>query len=188
MFWLSVWAVVSRIDEHQVRACCAAEFRLGLGPVWVIRGDIAMSALSSAIHNTGHYHVRPRPVCLPPSCALSANNGHSRRSPCVLASVDLANMTHVRPPMTRHIDCNKLASDPRPGCWPGFLFDRSLAKDLAGKSWILAPRMLKHRVVRNHSSWVGRNTGHAEPRSPLLDRAKRRVLAFPVLHRSGGSR
>ncbi|MFL6823527.1 MAG: hypothetical protein ACJ8FA_13245 [Xanthobacteraceae bacterium] len=31
-----------------------------------------MSDLSSAIHNTGHYHVRPRPVCLPSSCARSA--------------------------------------------------------------------------------------------------------------------
>jgi hypothetical protein len=30
------------------------------GPSWVIRVDIAMSDLSSAIHNTGRYHVRPR--------------------------------------------------------------------------------------------------------------------------------
>lgn len=43
----------------------------------VIRVDIAMSALSSAIRNTGHYHVRPRPLRLPPSCARSENNGHS---------------------------------------------------------------------------------------------------------------
>jgi hypothetical protein len=49
-----------------------------------------MSALSSAIHNTGHYHVRPRPVCLSPSCARSANNGHGRRSSCALTSLDLA--------------------------------------------------------------------------------------------------
>jgi hypothetical protein len=56
----------------------------------VIRVDIGVSVLSSAIHNTGHYHGRPRPVCLPPSCARSANNWHSRRSPCVvLASLDL---------------------------------------------------------------------------------------------------
>src|SRR6266487_6176826 len=55
-----------------------------------IRIDIAMSALSSAIHSTGHYHVRPRPICLPLSCARSANNGHSRCSSCVLASLDLA--------------------------------------------------------------------------------------------------
>jgi hypothetical protein len=70
--------------------CCAAGFQPGLCLLRVIRVDIAMSALSSAIHNTGHYHVRPRPVCLPPSCARSANKGHSRRSSCVLASLDLA--------------------------------------------------------------------------------------------------
>src|SRR5260370_39343017 len=28
-----------------------------------------MSDLSSAIHSNGHYHVRPRPVCLWSSCA-----------------------------------------------------------------------------------------------------------------------
>jgi hypothetical protein len=49
-----------------------------------------MSALSSAIHSTGHYHVRPRPICLPLSCARSARNGHSRCSSCVLALLDLA--------------------------------------------------------------------------------------------------
>jgi hypothetical protein len=48
-----------------------------------------MSALSSAIHNTGHCHGRPRPVCLSRSCAQSANNGRSRRSSCDLASLDL---------------------------------------------------------------------------------------------------
>jgi hypothetical protein len=58
-------------------------------PLWVMRDDIAMSALSSAIHNTGHYQVRPRPVCLPLSRAGSANNGHSRSSSCVLALLDL---------------------------------------------------------------------------------------------------
>src|SRR6266566_4906763 len=53
--------------------------------------------VSSAIHDTGYCHIQPRPVCLPSSCVRSANNEHSRRSPCVLASVHLANMTHVRP-------------------------------------------------------------------------------------------
>jgi hypothetical protein len=38
-------------------------------PQWLIRVDIAMSSLSSAIHSTGHYHVRPRSVCVSPSCA-----------------------------------------------------------------------------------------------------------------------
>jgi len=56
----------------------------------VIRVDIAMSDLSSAIHNTGHYHVRPRPVGLSPSCVRFANKGHSRCSSCVLTSFDLA--------------------------------------------------------------------------------------------------
>jgi hypothetical protein len=55
----------------------------------IIRVDIAMSGLSSAIHNTGHYHVRPRPVGLPSSCARSANNGHSRCSSCVLTLLNL---------------------------------------------------------------------------------------------------
>jgi len=32
-----------------------------------------MSALSSAVDNTGHYHVRPRPVCMSPSYVRSAN-------------------------------------------------------------------------------------------------------------------
>ena len=31
--------------------------------------DFGTSALASAIHNTGHYHVRLGPVCLAPSCA-----------------------------------------------------------------------------------------------------------------------
>jgi hypothetical protein len=61
-------------------------------PLRIICVDIAMSDHSSAIHNTGHYHVRPRPVCLSPSCARSANNGQSRRRSCVLASLDLATL------------------------------------------------------------------------------------------------
>jgi len=50
---------------------------------------IAMFDLSSAIHKTGHYHVRPRPVGLLPSCVRSANNGQNRHSSCALASLDL---------------------------------------------------------------------------------------------------
>src|SRR5258708_33172885 len=77
------------INQKQIALRAAYKILSSL-PVWVIRVDIAVSALSSAIYNTGHYSVRPRPVCLPPSCARSANNGHSRRSSCVLASLDLA--------------------------------------------------------------------------------------------------
>jgi hypothetical protein len=53
-------------------------------------------------HNTGRYHVRPRPACLSPSCVRSAPNRHNRRGSCVVASVDLANMTHVRHGKRRH--------------------------------------------------------------------------------------
>jgi hypothetical protein len=38
--------------------------------------------------DTGHYHVRPRPVFSSPSCARSANDGHSQRSSCVPASLE----------------------------------------------------------------------------------------------------
>ena len=47
-----------------------------------------MSALSSAVHNAGHYHLQPRPVCLSPSCVRSANNEHSHRGSRILASVE----------------------------------------------------------------------------------------------------
>jgi hypothetical protein len=63
--------------------------------------NIDVSAVSSALHDTGNHHVRPRPICLSPSCVRSVNNGHSRRSSYRVASVDLANMTHVRPPKNR---------------------------------------------------------------------------------------
>jgi hypothetical protein len=62
----------------------------------VNRVDIAKSALASAIHNTGHYHVRPRPgvliVFLRSICKRRA------RPPQLLrpASVDLVNMLLCR--------------------------------------------------------------------------------------------
>ena len=49
-------------------------------PGWVIRVDLAVFALLSAIHNTGHYHVRPRAACLSSSCVRFAINRHSRRN------------------------------------------------------------------------------------------------------------
>jgi len=75
----------------------------------VIRVDMAMSALSSAIDGAGHYHVRPRPVCLWPSCVRSANNGHNRSSSGVPVSVDLANITHARSSKSRYSRCNGCA-------------------------------------------------------------------------------
>jgi hypothetical protein len=83
--------------------------------------------------HTGQYHVRPRRVCLSPSCVRSANNGHSRRSSCVLASLDLAtrdagavtkNSAYRRLQRT----CTKLA----PMALGLVLSDRNLAKGRAG--------------------------------------------------------
>jgi hypothetical protein len=91
-----------------------------------------MSDLSPAIHNIGHYHVRPRPVCLSPSCARSANNGHGRRSTCTWLRSIWRHVTHARLPKIRRIDCNELARNLLPGCLVWFLSDRSLAKACAG--------------------------------------------------------
>ena len=41
-----------------------------------------MSTLWSAIHNTGHYHVRPRVVSLSPSCARSRAMKENARQGC----------------------------------------------------------------------------------------------------------
>jgi hypothetical protein len=55
------------IPSYDRELCCTAEFARtspqNLRQQGVIRVDIAMSALLSAIHNTGHYHIRPRRVC-----------------------------------------------------------------------------------------------------------------------------
>jgi hypothetical protein len=76
------------------------------------RVDIAMSGLSSAIHNTGHHHVRPRPVCLSSSCARSAKLPPLRRP-------------RFRPTRRRqmravtkdsHIEWNEPARNLLPGC------------------------------------------------------------------------
>jgi len=89
------------IDIGHKSSVCAAEILNRACRLGVIRVDIAMSAAWSAIHNTGHYHVRLRPVCLPPSCTRSANNGHSRRSSRIRASVDRA--THDARSCTRRV-------------------------------------------------------------------------------------
>ena len=65
-------------------------------PRWVTCVDMAMSDLSSAIHNTGHYHVRPRPVCLSPSCARSANNGRRLRPGFARSGDTLCTCGHQR--------------------------------------------------------------------------------------------
>ena len=100
--------------------------------VWVIRVDMAMSALSSAIDGTGHYHVQPRPVFLWPSCVRSANNGHNSRSSGVPTSVDLAHMTHVRPQRVGIAAAMGLHGNCCLGALPGFRQIAIFAKDSAG--------------------------------------------------------
>jgi hypothetical protein len=56
-----------------------------------IRVDIVMSD-SSAIHNTGHYHVRPRPVCLVAFLRLICKQRAQPPQLRVLASLDLATL------------------------------------------------------------------------------------------------
>lgn len=79
--------------------------------VRVIRVDIAMSTLLSAIRDTRDNYVRPRAVCLSPSRVRSANDG---------------------PPKSRRTGCNESARKLLPGCFGWFLSDRSLTKDSAG--------------------------------------------------------
>jgi hypothetical protein len=59
------------------RADIPADIRFGSSRV-----DIAMSTARSAIHNTGHYHVRLRPVWLPLSCTGSRITVAVHSIPC----------------------------------------------------------------------------------------------------------
>jgi hypothetical protein len=109
--------------------------RFRLRPSEVCSGSFAsiLPCLSSAIHNNGHYYVRPRPVCLSLSCARSAKNRHSRRSSCVLASLDLA--TRDARAATQELGIStatNLRRTRRQSAWSDFFSDRSLAKDSAG--------------------------------------------------------
>ena len=144
-----------------------------------------MSALSSAIHNTGHYHVRPRPVCLPPSCARSANNGHSRRSSCVLASLDLVtrdartvtNGLAYRLPQT----CDRSAAGVLGLVSCSIAVWRRTSQERRGPD--CRPSEGKKWTRKKFASW-GRKA-YCCARSSPLQAQKRRVLACPVLYRSG---
>src|SRR5215470_15022493 len=81
-------ACMTPTRSARMRLRTFATWLLGECLKWVIRVDLAASRLSSAIDGTGHYHVRPRPVYLWPSCVRSANNGHNRRSSGVPVSVE----------------------------------------------------------------------------------------------------
>jgi hypothetical protein len=90
-----------------------------------------MSVFSSAIDNTGHYHVRPRHVSLSPSCARSANNGHSYRSSCVVASLDLATRYARAVTKDSGYRLQRTCAESDAGVLGLVFFDRSWANDRA---------------------------------------------------------
>jgi hypothetical protein len=75
--------IVSRDVSHMLHLLRAG---------FVNRVDTAMSALLSAVYNTGHYHVQRRLVCVLSSCIRSTNNAQNRRSSDDLASMDLTTL------------------------------------------------------------------------------------------------
>jgi hypothetical protein len=98
-------------------------------------------------------------------------------------------VTYVQAPKIRHIDCNELARSLLPGCLVYFLSVRSVAKDRARTARSRAPTERcqdKRREVRG-----GQPPRIIGSKSELLrtrvaaSSEKRRVLALPVLYRSG---
>src|SRR5215468_2018777 len=98
-----------------------------------------MSALLSAIHNTGNYRVRARPVCLSPCCVRSASNGQNQSSSLRRGVARLANMMHLRSPtkLAQRLQyvCTETAARPLRLVFA----DRNLAKDGAGLARRRAP-------------------------------------------------
>src|ERR1700738_1848375 len=84
---------------------------------WVISVDIAVSALSSAIHNTGHTTTSDRD---PSACCLPAPFLQTTGTAAAAPASWLRTATNLR------AICGR-------GVGLVFLFDRSLAKDFAGK-------------------------------------------------------
>jgi hypothetical protein len=81
----------------------------------VIRVDIAMSDLSSATDNTGHYTSDRDPsACRPPALDLQSTDT-AAAAPAPLLRSTWRHVTHVPAPKIRHIDCNKLARNLLPG-------------------------------------------------------------------------
>ena len=79
---------VSQLCRLERVAGCGEKLAGGTGDVGIgsNRVDFAMSALASAVHNTGHYHVRLGPFCLAPSYARIAYDRRNRGSSGVLSS------------------------------------------------------------------------------------------------------
>src|SRR5437879_4279789 len=69
------WMINCRCSPRasDVEPLCQLTARRTL-PLRVIRVGFSRSALASAIHDTGHSHIRLGQVCLSPSCARIANH------------------------------------------------------------------------------------------------------------------
>jgi hypothetical protein len=108
------------------------EFSFGSAfPPWVNRVDFARSALASGIHNTGQYHVRSRPVCLPPSPEL-LTTGATAAAPAFYPRPAKRDDLHLRSTKTQGINCAESAWNLLAFCLSWFLSGGGLAKDSAG--------------------------------------------------------
>ena len=109
-----------------------ARYSLNAGNVRVNRVDFAMSALASAVHNTGHYHVRlGRSAWLLPAPEL-LTTGATAAAPAFCPRPAKRHELHLRSTKTRDINCVKSARNLLVFCLSWFLSDGDLAKDSAG--------------------------------------------------------
>src|SRR5262252_8182542 len=99
----------------------------------------AMSALLSAIHNAGLYHVRPRPPPCRPRASDLQTTGTTAAVSCAWLRSIWRHLTYARSPKIQRIDCNELARNLLPGWLVCFFFDRVLAKVRAGSERTRAP-------------------------------------------------
>src|SRR5262249_27821711 len=108
------------------------------------------------IDGTEHYHVRPRP-CV---CGLPASDPQTTGTTAAApVSVELANMTHVRPPKSRYSRCNGSARKLLPGRFAWFLSDRNFRErqHRTGDSIVSsAPRFLLdcRRIARSPEEFL----------------------------------
>lgn len=132
----------------------------------------AMSALSSPLHNTGHYHIGP-----------ASDLRTTGRAAAATASlpVDLANMTRRRPTNGRHNNCNESARWLLPGRFVWLLPDRNWRRIAQDRRWadyrpldsrIKAGRVRPVGIFEAPTSW--RNLKHLTARCASFD-----LLAAP---------
>ena len=132
-----------RIHPLKVCVTAAAVVNPGCALTDLNAEEAAGSPLSAACRSRRYCHVRslvrypqhrtlPRPtepVCLPPSCARSAKNQHSRRSSCVPASLDLATCDARSVSKDSACRLRRTCAESAAGV-PGLAFsDRSLAQE-----------------------------------------------------------